>query len=166
MKKDFILIMTFCIAVLSSCEKDDTATEPYFIKATKNGTEWKVQGGGALINNGEYIISASDYSEGIQMTFNETDKEQSGQVNDFSAKFFYLVGGDVMVGNYLLSNNTNSVVIKKMDPDKKVIEGTFSLSFEQDANNSSPTMEQTVEFKNGEFRLPYMIQWVNKKRQL
>lgn len=159
MKTPHLIALLLLSAVTFSCTKDKETPvccvlpESPFITAKKNTIFWsagpsaqKMQGTDSIAifgakGNDLLVIHVKSKQEGIYtLTSNE-------------AKFYTLLGGDVITSEYNLDNSAqNTLTILKLKNGPDIINGTYSLTLKKLNSPSTAEFPATIKFTDGMFQ--------------
>jgi hypothetical protein len=161
MKKLFLCILA--VISFTSCQKETLPETEHFLNAQVDNTEWL-----ATSVSAHYSVSGKTFGvsgirmdpkyyreEWIRLNFSPAEIDQSGNVRNFAAEFWDMVGGDVIAESFSASSaeQGNMLTISRIDPVNRILEGEFVLRLKHDSRETTAGSYLVVQ--KGKFRVIY-----------
>lgn len=163
MKTTILLAIISIFICMSSCKKDTpvVATNSDFT-AIKNDESWTSTTSWANYSKTEhkFYVNATKHhtkfyqEEQLSISFEMPDLTQPLTVTKLSSQWYSIIGGDALADSYYIDSSAdNQVQITSVDPEKKIISGTFKIRLIRDQHYSGKG--KAFQVVQGRFSLEY-----------
>lgn len=161
MKKTiFLFLMALVIGFISCKEEETPVADTSDFKAVMNDESWTSNTTWANYSQAEHIftLNATRHDprfyrdEQLTISFELTDLTKPTTITQFSSQWYSIIGGDSFAGRFNLDDSAaNQVKITAIDPDRKVISGSFKLRLVSDSGDSV----KGIQYLEGHFEMEY-----------
>lgn len=161
MKKTIFLFLMALFIGFTACKEDETpVVKTSDFKAEMNDESWTSTTTWANYSQTEhtFTLNATRHDprfyrdEQLTISFELTDLTKPTTITQFSSQWYSIIGGDSFAGRFYLDDSvTNQVNITAIDPDRKVISGSFKLRLVSDSGEGV----KGVQYLEGHFKMEY-----------
>lgn len=161
MQKTISLFLIALFLGFTSCKEDETpVAKTSDFKAEMNDESWTSTTTWANYSSTDHTFSLNATrhdpriyrDEQLTISFVLNDLSNPVTLTEFSSQWYSIIGGKDLAGRYYLDESaTNQVKITAIDPERKVISGSFKLRLVSDSAEGI----KGVQYLEGHFSMEY-----------
>jgi hypothetical protein len=161
MKRTILLLLIALLVGIISCKDEDVqVADASDFKAVMNDESWTSNTSWANYSQTEhtFYVNATHHDprfyrdEQLTISFEMADLSKPATITQFSSQWYSIIGGKDLASRFYLDNSaSNQVKIITIDPERKVISGSFKLRLVSDSGDGV----KSVQYLEGHFSMEY-----------